>query len=327
MITYQAIFKAEGICTKIPDAQTMFGAICQSILNLYGESGLDEYLNSFEDKPWFVHSTMMPKGFFPAFKQPLLTLSSIQEQVDQKRNDQKLDLLSQLKKYKKFEYVSQKIFFDYVLSDQISEIKNHLMINGGSIEPDSNCGISVLQDQKNPDQNFMMKQILQTRSGTLTNKLEKDLFYQRQLFFKENSRFMVYLHSNKSKEELKKILSLIEWTGTGPSSSSGFNQFHLESVEKVESPMVSAKTGRICLLSACLPDKDEFDLPRSDYGIESALYRTSYGYIKDSFSGRFNLLSAGSMMKPLENKEFYGQLKRSETKGKTVYHYGIGFVL
>ena len=119
---------------------------------------------------------------------------------------------------------------------------------------------------------------------------------------------------------------MIEWTGTGPSSSIGFNQFHFEKIEKMDS-IHKEQGNRICLLSACIPEENEFDLKSSDYGIESSLYKTSYSYIKDACSGRFNLLQPGSMMLPLEKKEYYGNVLKVSTKGKPVYHYGIGFSL
>lgn len=328
MKTYKAIFSAAGPCTHIPDAQTLFGSFCQAILLLYGQEKLDEYLASFEAEPWFIHSSMFPDRFFPAPQKPLLTLETIQSRVnDQKTAAGKLAILSRLKPYKKIQYISQDVVKQFVLADNLQALPGFLKLNGGGLAVENEHGFSVLYDErKNQEVSFTVKTVLQTKSGTLQNKVEKDLFYQKQLFFSSSSRMAVYIKSSLPKESLETILKTIEITGCGPKISTGLNAFCLEELQDFELER-KKKAASVFLLSPCIPKEGEFDLAASSYGIASSLYRASFSYVGDAFSGRFSALEEGSILKPVASAEYYGQLVYSQVKGKPIYHYGIGFVL
>lgn len=326
MKTYKATFSMPGVCTRIPDAQTLFGAFCRGILISQGEDRLKEYLDSFESQPWLVHSSMYPDHFFPAPKQAVLTLDEIQKKIhSQTSGADKLRLLSQMKQYKKYRYVSEELFSRYVRNGKLEDLAEVLEMNGGSVKVRQEKGLSILSaDKKDKKEPFEMKRVSRGRSGSLKVSGDRDLFFREELFFSGSSRLCLYLKASIAKEEVEAILKMLELTGAGPLTSTGVNGFVLESLEEMKSEPACDK---VCLLSGCIPAEDEFDLEESHYDVESSLYRTSFEYAGDAFVGRFVKLEEGSIMKVLDQKEYYGQLVETQTKGKPIYHYGIGFVL
>ena len=47
MKEYKLVFKPLSTITNIPNAQTIFGAICNIIVNTQGEEALNNYISSF----------------------------------------------------------------------------------------------------------------------------------------------------------------------------------------------------------------------------------------------------------------------------------------
>lgn len=330
MKTYKAVFKTGGPITRIPDAQMIFGAVCQSILLQYGESELESYLHSFDETPWFVHSTMLPDGLFPAPKKSLMDISEVQKTArSEKKGSQRIQLLSEMKKYKKIAYVTEDVYQNYIATDRFSALLARLAINGGNadIRPLKDGARVLSFSDKETADSFKMKGQLQIRSGSLKNQVEKDLFYQKQLFLSESSQLVVYIKSNISEEKLASILSLFSVTGIGPSHTVGLNLFHLEGLQEYKPVKAKRKGTVISLLSDCIPGQDEFNYAKSSYGIVSTLNRGSYSYVKDAYVGRFNALEVGSLLEAKEMKDYYGRNVCFSVNGKAICHYGIGFVL
>lgn len=53
MKEYKLVFKPLSTITNIPNAQTIFGAICNIIVNTQGEEALNNYISSFNNQPLF----------------------------------------------------------------------------------------------------------------------------------------------------------------------------------------------------------------------------------------------------------------------------------
>ena len=84
MAYYSLEFKPLSVITKIPDAQTIFGAFCYQYKALFGEAELEDFLkNESSIQPIVLFSSMFYKNVlplpldFPSFlprKSPLVTM-------------------------------------------------------------------------------------------------------------------------------------------------------------------------------------------------------------------------------------------------------------
>lgn len=332
MKTYKAVFHPVSPLEKIPDAQTIFGALCQCLLLTKGIDSLNEYLDSFENEPKLVHSSMFPDHMFPAPKESIVSLTEMTEIINAVPAEMKISLLSDFKKYKKVQYISDSVFCNYFLANKYSELKKQIMGQTTSTVETASAneveGVSVL---KNKDEQISFKcatrQII--RNSSEGNKVEKDkiereLFYQKQTYYSESSNLALYIKTSQEKEELFKLLKCFEIIGIGAKTSIGLNAFDLVSLDEVS---FKNENPNCCLLSNCIPKQGEFDLHKSSYSIISNIYRGSKSYIGNGIVGRFNTFGTGSVMRPTEKKEYYGRLVKTEVNGKPLYHYGIGFVL
>ena len=317
---YCLTFSACGQLTRIPDAQTIFGALCTAIRMKDGQQKLEDYLASFEEKPWFIHSSMFPKGLFPAAASPLISLKELHDSVLSQLTQNRLSILESIKSTKKYSYMSAPVFQDYYLNGRTDRLLRDLQNSKIRIIDKDGLGILCKSAETNPDP-FLIRRVLQTRSGTLSNKVEKDLFYQEQIFPSRETRFCIYVKSDWPAEKLRPYFALLEYVGIGPHRSVGLNLFRLESIEKSS---LSCKAQNEYLLSGCIPHLDEFDFEKSEYKIDSALYRGSYSVVRDALTGSFSRLKEGSLMVPVKKKEWYGRLIRTEVGGQTLYHYGLG---
>lgn len=320
MNLYCLTFSACGQLTRIPDAQTIFGALCTAIRMKDGQQKLEDYLASFEEKPWFVHSSMFPKGLFPAAASPLISLKELHDSVLSQVTQNRLPILESIKSTKKYSYMSSSVFQDYYLKGRTEKLR--IDLQNSRIKISDQNGVSVLckstETRMDP---FLIRRILQTRSGTLSNKVEKDLFYQEQIFPSKESRFCIYVKSDWKPAQLRPYFALLEYVGIGPHRSTGLNLFRLESIEKSS---LHSDAGKEYLLSGCIPWMDDFDFEHSEYRIDSALFRGSYSIVRDALTGSFAKLKEGSLMVPVKKKEWYGRLIRMEVNGQTIYHYGLG---
>lgn len=320
MNLYCLTFSACGQLTRIPDAQTIFGALCTAIRMKDGQQKLEDYLASFEEKPWFIHSSMFPKGLFPAAVSPLISLKELHDSVLSQVTQNRLPILESIKSTKKYSYMSSSVFQDYYLKDRTGRLLKDLQTSKIGIR-DQN-GLSILCKSTEYKANiFLIRRVLQTRSGTLSNKVEKDLFYQEQIFPSKDSRFCIYVKSDWTPEQLRPYFALLEYVGIGPHRSTGLNLFKLETIEKSS---LHSNSQKEYLLSGCIPEMDEFDFDQSEYRIDSALFRGSYSVVRDALTGSFSKLKEGSLMVPVKKKEWYGRLIRIDINGQTIYHYGLG---
>ena len=79
MKTYRITFKVLSSITHLPDAQTLFGSFCNIIRSTQGEEALQQYFQSFQTQPLFIHSSMFPHELLPMVKVGLI---SIQDKND-----------------------------------------------------------------------------------------------------------------------------------------------------------------------------------------------------------------------------------------------------
>ncbi|MCR1960677.1 hypothetical protein CWE04_00465 [Thomasclavelia cocleata] len=311
MKLYKLTFKCISSMTKIPDAQTIFGAVCNIIKYTKGEDELQRYFESFKNEPLFVHSSMFLDGLMPMVKVGLISIDEKNKQINSLPVNKQLTYLSQLKKLKKISFVSLEIYNKYIVNGDFIGLKLGILNNEISIEN------GVLSSHIS---NFDKAEELLVHNNHEEQSDERRLYYDKNLYYSKNCQFCIYVKTNDI-EYVKSIFKYAPYFGFGSRVSVGKNCFKMESIEEIENVVQNPE--KKVLLSKCI--SNEFDLVESSYVIDSTVYWGSKSY-SSNVVGRFNRFVEGSYMKVNENKEYYGDLIRCNN-GKVIYHYGIGFTL
>lgn len=312
MELYKLIFKSISSITNIPDAQTIFGAACRIIKLTKGEDELNNYFDSFESKPLFVHSSMFLDGVMPMAKVGLISIDEKNKKVLELPSEKQLAYLGQLKKLKKISSVTLDVYNDYIVNGEFDKLKEDIIsekikIDGGvlSYKPFTYDKLDQLMVHNNHEE---------------VNDGSRRLYYDNNIYYDKNCRFCIYVKTDNI-DYVKDIFKYAPYFGFGNRVSVGKNCFELDTVAKIDK--VKKNEDYKVMLSKCI--SNEFDLKQSSYVIDSTVYSGSKSY-SSNVIGRFNRFVEGSYMKINENKEYYGKLIKCNN-GKVIYHYGIGFVL
>lgn len=312
MKLYKLTFRSLSSITRIPDAQTIFGAICTIISFTQGEEKVQEYLKSFNSKPLFVHSSMFMDGVLPMPKIGLVSIDEKNEAIFKLPPDKQLKQLSELKKLKKVNYITLELYKKYMEQDKFEELKKDILSNKLSIEKGVISNTAYMYNHSS--------QLTIHNNHEETQNDSRRLYYDMNEFYNDNARFCIYVKTDDI-ELVKNIFKYSQYFGFGNRVSVGKNCFELLDVIEIDkSKVISSKK---VLLSKCI--STEFDLEESSYIIESDVYLGSKYYSSNKI-GRFNKFVEGSYMKAREDKEYYGTVIKCNN-GREIYHYGIGFVL
>lgn len=322
MRTYRFTFEALSSLSKVPDAQVIFGSICNIIKQTKGDEALQSYLSSFEDQPIFVHSSMFPCGLLPMIKVGLLSIEEKNKDVFSKQPKDQLQYLSKMKEFKKIQYMTPDIFNKYIntndFATRIIDLKNDLLNHKITLKD------GVLSS--NDASRSIGKRELITHVQTSMNALDRTeeeksrgLYYDSTMYYPEHSYFDVYIKTDQL-DYVKNIMKYVPYFGFGNRISVGKNSFKLVQVENIT---IENKDPDYCmLLSKCI--SDEFDFEDSSYMVDANIYRGSH-YYHSNVVGDITKIVEGSRMRVKDSKEYYGSLLKTNN-GDVIYHYGIGFV-
>ena len=319
MKIYKIVFTNQSVINELPNSQTIFGAICTIINQTQGENDLQAYLKSFDSIPFFVHSSMFLNGTLPMLKRNLFSLNDVNEMVNASANSEKLKLLESTKKYKKISYMSEKIYKEYILNDRFEALKKDLLQHPSDFK--LNNGILSFDDEELLND---VSSLIRTRNGFPEDGNDKTLFYSSMTYYPKDTEFVIYVKTNKSVDYLKSIFECFEYFGIGSRRTVGMNSFHFERIEQVS---LSVNKESKLLLSRYIPYGEEVDLSKSYYQLASNVYRSSKEYVGGFVSGKYIHFLEGSWMHFTEDKEYYGRVIETQTNGKKVYHYAIGFTV
>lgn len=318
MDTYKITFLSKSSINELPNSQTIFGAICNIILQTKGEEALQEYLNSLNDNPQFVHSSMFLNHTFPMIKKKIFQLDSLNELISNLPAEMKLEALANAKKFKSISLMSDKIFESYILNGRIDQLSKDIQNKLNQFHIDKKS-LEFTDEDVFPDSSF----ILLTRNGFPVDN-NKTLFYSKAYYYPENTEFCIYLKTSHSKEEIKEIFQYFEYFGIGNRRSIGSNVFILKDIEKVK---FDNNSDYRLLLSRYIPQENEVNYNQSYYELESDIYRTSKDYAGGYVSGKYVHMCEGSLLRLNEEKSFYGKAIKVSVNDKDIYHYGLGFVV
>lgn len=323
MKTYRVEFECKSRINKLPDAQTIFGVICSIYKNVYGDEKFNEYISSLkEGHPLFVHSSLFPEGLFLMIKESLFDVSLVNEQTLKSSPSEQIGVLSQLKKYKKISYIAEGIMKDYIFANKVDELKSEQLKNPDAFQIDG----GILKRNNSQKNVYETKNILVTHARIDKLNIEgenRSLYYDQSIFHKQGQKFFMFVKTDLDMHKVEDVLKYIEYFPIGSKGSTGNNVFKYVEYKKYNYNNVNPN---VVLLSKCLPMENEFDYDNSFYGVFSNQYHSSNEY-KNYVIGKISKLVEGSLMAPIEKKEYYGQLLNVSNDENPLYHYGIGFVL
>ena len=315
MKTYKLTFSNLATLSKIPDAQTIFGIICNVILQTKGEEELKKYLNSFNDKAYFVHSSMFYENALPMPKVSMLVAGKQNEakwDVLKMQPNKQLSYLSKTKKYKKIAYIKESLFNEHIVTDKIDELRQRLL--NGDLVVKEGC---VCDKEDISNESYAM---LNYHNNHLDQIDARRLYYDQTMYIPKNTKFVIYVKCEDIKY-VKDIFKYSEYFGMGNRASVGKNMFKLLDTQLCEFETFKENC---VLLSKCTFDED-FNVEQSSYMIEANVYRGSKYYSSNAIA-RINKYVEGSYMNVKHKKDYYGSVIKLNNN-KDIYHYGIGFVL
>lgn len=318
MQTYKIIFSCQSVLNTVPDAQMMFGTICNIIKSSTGEDKLNAYFNSFKsDAPFLLHSSMFLNGYLPMLRKNIYSLRFINQLVELNENEEKISIFENVKKYKKIDWMSEDIYHEYGMEKTFNELSIDLIQKTDNFTVENGY-----LSKSNNNQEVEHVDILLTRNGfSEDGKKDKSLFYTKQMYYPIGTEFSMFVKTTLSIDQLTKIFRYVEYFGIGNRRSVGMNCFRLERIEKTN---LKSKQDYKFILSKYIPT-EEIEYNQSYYALSSQIYRASKDYANHVITGKYTHILEGSYMKMKENKEFYGDLIEMKANDKVIYHYAIGF--
>lgn len=327
MKQYRLLFRPLSTISRIPDAQTVFGAICQILLQTQGQDALDTYLSSFEKEPILLHSSMFPDHMLPMVCQNPFSAAYITNSLMKQESKQQLKYLQETKQFKKILYVSEKVFREYFLIEELDEKKvleallnKKLVIKNGCLMHKEETLTFALERE--------LTTHVQKSSYYMNAEKANDLYYDPVIYCGRDTRFQMYIKTSLSEKELKRIFSYTQYFGFGPRHSSGKNSFALipNSVELMDIKDIHKTSSERCILLSKSAFDETFVLDTSYYQIVTRHQRTS-NYYAQPVNGYLQLFKEGSAMKVSSMKEWYGQLFCLQEQEHPVYVYAVGYVM
>jgi len=242
----EAIYlKPRSLFPGVIYSDTIIGAICYGILEIFGEEGVEELIKKEEPSILitsafpFVENEGEKVHFFPKLIVKPAKLNT--------------DFLREMKKFKKASFVHEDIFNEWINgkvseSDLIKGMKNKYDVKNGLLIP------------KNSLVDFSIRTV--DRAHNLLNRLtskSEEFFYIANASFKNAGLFFLIEYIDKSqKNKVESALRYLEDRGVGGDISSGSGQFRLE-LEKTNVIQEPKNAKHFTTLSLYSPKKDELD--------------------------------------------------------------------
>lgn len=310
-------------------SDTLFGAICWGIRTLFGEAKLLSVLEEFKTCPPFLLSSAFPwKGagekrtwYLPKPLLPPLITAVFKTLADKARKAldpyhvpekmPAMDLATKYNWFRKLKWVPADRFRKVL--DGCSEKDLFIdYLDGYLREPRfEESGIA----QKNS-----LDRLTHSTAGT------GETFYTVDIGYRENHGLYFLLKTTDIDAYMWPVLKLLEDSGIGPNARTGRNWFTVEIEEK---PLFNTTQGNSFITLSRYIASDGLDPDASWYqlaSIRSKVESRQEFAGEDVWKDRITYLTAGSLVKPKNRKEFYGGLVPvKEVAGKTVYQYGYAY--
>lgn len=321
MVLYKLLFTTNGPLTCIPNSQKIFGAVCTVINAVKGPDQLQSYFQSFDEEPFLIHSSMFLNGTMPMIKENIFDIEMVNKMIGSQSPEKKLDVLSNMKIYKKIRTVSDRVFTDYILHDRINDLKQDIF-KGNKLTVIDNHLAYAEEKQKfsKSSQSFfrVRKDVMNEESD------EGRLFRDKAEYYPKDTEFKIYVKTTLKEEELKEIFSYFHYFSVGNKGSIGRNLFTLQDIIKID---LKSDSERKMVLSAYIPMKNEFEADESSYELNSVNYIANPKRKGSIYTRKISHIAEGSVMKFKTHQDYYGKVISYALGEERQYHYGIGFVV
>lgn len=317
-----------------PTSDTLFGAICWGIKRIYGESRLLGILDGFQKKPAFILSSTFPYlesnnstlTFYPKPVSAGLWASDIREMAGEDKNE-KVKAITEYKKFKKAEYISDSIFVRLLNGFSEKElfneyrkgtlkIKERMLLTSGEWErffKDLKPAYKSESVQKNSIDRL-----------TMSTGEEGQTFYQQEYF--ATSVFKLhFLMKTDDINFFKPVFRYLEDKGIGGNRSTGKGRFKIEVLDEIS--IGDNKSHKFITLSRYIPDISEVKLILYEvFPWRSKVDSEAEFKGEDVWKVRVMYLKEGSCLEAKEKKDFYGKVPVvKEIDGHKIYQNGIAF--
>jgi CRISPR-associated protein Csm4 len=363
MKTYAVYLKPKGSILGEISSDTIFGAFCWAIFNLYSAKELEEVLSKFNEEPKFLISSPFPYlrnsenkiRFFPKPKFPAPSFKFLEglAKKETKNNNSLnfkrawLSVKEIFEEIKNTLFLSEQIFYK-VVSGKLSlpDIFRNLKSIGyleNDLEKIEKAIISHPERKSVDPQgellfHFLMRAIdiqrnqINRLSGTTAEGL---LFFSSQTFFIKKwnglESGLWFLLKTNDFDFVKPLFNYIADTGLGGDRTVGKGHFDIEWEEISE--MVEVKEPNCFInLSRYIPNPNEIDVSKIPL---SYIFKNIRGKHESKFIFHPNqpylkklvrVFEEGSIFPFIEKKPFYGKLVlvgEKEEIGRNVYQNGV----
>jgi len=322
-------------------SDTLFGALCWGVRQIYGKEKLEEMLSRFDrtskkfNPPFLLSSTFpyMDSGDRRMHFLPKPKLKPIWKEIDSK------EALDTLKTIKKVAYLQENLFNGWINS-KITDFNlfGNIELKGGAItykldgrEYLQKGGILIEKGYATSifKKTDIQRNVINRLSNTTT---EGGLFYTHETFIGEESGlyFLIDIKDGSYENLLNASLGFIEDRGIGGDVSVGKGQFDIESLTEAGLIHEPKNPSSFTNLSLYYPCDDEirffkqhkgklwYNLMRRKGKIESAFVST-----KDIWKATVQMFGEGSTFPLIDDKEFYGENPIVKEKPFQIQHYGF----
>lgn len=309
MSLYSIEFKPLSVLTKIPDAQTIFGAFCYKYKEIFGENKLNSFLVLEKSaSPIVLFSSMFYKNILPIpqnFRPPYRRGLSLEE-------------TSHSKKIKKIKYFSKSVYLDYTNNKENFEENFYTnLINKYKI---INNEILSYEDEQILDNEYIVKDY-RTRNA-FPNDIEKRQLFKEEVFYcNEKLTFNIYINilNEDYKVEILEVFKSMNYVFFGGYKSIGYNLYQIVSIEEE-----TKFTNKMNMLISKSMITDSIDINNSYY---------SMMIIKNKFNTQgskvqrkqLNVFLEGSVIKT--DSCYIGGLVEEEQDGIKTYQYYLGMLI
>ncbi len=309
MSIYSIEFKPLSVLTKIPDAQTIFGAFCYKYKEIFGNDKLNEFLEKENsDNHVVLFSSMFYKNVLPLphdFTLKHQVGLSLEETINNKRT-------------KKIKFVSKQVYLDFINNKE--EFESTFRENIDKKYKIINKEILAFQNEDFLDEKYLVNDFRIRNAYSLDE--DKKLFRDEVMYCNDKLTFNIYVNilDDSFKDNVIKTFESMQRVFFGGLKSIGYNLYSFVSTK--EETEISLKRHNM-LLSKSIIDKN-IDLENSYYTPQ---------FISNKFNTQSNklyrkqllVLNEGSVIST--SKDVVGGLIKEEQNGNVTYQYYLGMII
>ncbi len=295
MKMYNKIYyiKPRSLFPRELHSNTLFGAICIGMRELYGEEVLEDMINSFRNEHPFVLSSAFPfakkdKKKHHFFPKPIVEPEELSEEKDGNWIKEYYD---SLKDYKKIKFMHEDIFYDFINGKtNEKEIIKNLDKNSGKYKLINNKTVIIKAGNELDEKDFLIS--IQDTPHNVLNRLSgesENFYYSTGSYFKNSGLFFLINFLDESyKEKIDAVLGFIEDRGFGGDLSTGSGQFEIENPDEEDFSRIDSiinnkpdEANRFLILSLYCPQAfDGFDKNNCWYDLKRIRGKFGCGLMK-----------------------------------------------